>query len=230
MTKLCFIDTETTSLDDRTGEIWEVALIVRTERNEIGDVDDKEYLWQLPVYHLELADPMSLKINNFHARRWPELNDLGADYVDRTNVGVITVRVMAGNPDPDPQVVSITLPHWEMGKWAAQFVKLTQGAHLIGNVTSFDEERLRRLIRSHGQTQMWHYHLICVENLIAGRLGIQPPWKSKELSEAIGVPVPEDQHGALPDTKWARDMYDAVFHDAEVARQKGHLRSFEIKS
>ncbi len=203
MTKLCFIDTETTSLDDRTGEVWEVALIVRTDF--IEGYEDVEYLWQLPIDNLELADPMSLKINNFHDRRW---NSLPLDDFGEYNTGESSL-IIRGEGDH-------LVPSLEIRDWAKIFVELTRGAHFIANVPSFDDLRLRNLLRKHKQTPMWHYHLVCVENLIAGRLGIQPPWASKDLSEAVGVPVPEDQHGAMPDTRWTRDMYDAVFNSTKM--------------
>lgn len=100
----------------------------------------------------------------------------------------------------------------ELGEFARVFALYTRGAHLVGNVISFDEERLRRLLRSHGACPEWHYHLVDVEALVAGKLGIAPPWTSKDLSEAIGVEVPdiEDAHTAAGDASWAMDLYDAV--------------------
>jgi hypothetical protein len=213
--KLCFIDTETTSLDDRQGRIWEVGLIVReypgpeyTDTEQEFDFEDTEYLWQLPVC-LEWADPMSLKIGGFHQRRWPSIKEsyeVIEGHKDAVVDGALSYQDGAGIRTYDPLVLH---PDW-MPEWAEHFVKLTEGSHLVGNVTSFDEERLRYLLRSLHQCQAWHYHLVDVENFIAGCLHLPPPWRSDELSEAIGVPVPEDRHGALPDARWARDMYDAV--------------------
>jgi hypothetical protein len=59
----------------------------------------------------------------------------------------------------------------------------------------------------------WHYHLIDVEALIAGRLAIAPPWKSDDLSRAIGVEPPSDQdrHTAIGDARWVKQMYEAVY-------------------
>ena len=61
----------------------------------------------------------------------------------------------------------------------------------------------------------WHYHLVDVEALAAGKLGIAPPWKSDELSAALGVTITEDdRHTALGDAKWAMRIYDAVMGGA----------------
>lgn len=84
-------------------------------------------------------------------------------------------------------------------------------AHLVGNVVSFDEERLRRLLQREGVKPPWHYHLVDVESMIAGKLGLAPPWESDDLSAAIGVAVTEDdRHTALGDARWAMHLYDAM--------------------
>lgn len=113
-------------------------------------------------------------------------------------------------------------------RFAHEFAILTVGAHLVGAVISFDEERLRRFLRANGECPMWHYHLIDVEALAVGWLAgryedatfaapddtgavYHPPWSSSELSEAVGVdPADYDRHTALGDAKWARAIYDAV--------------------
>jgi len=113
--------------------------------------------------------------------------------------------------------------------FARVFADLTRGAHLVGAVISFDEERLRRLLRANGECPMWHYHLVDVEALAAGYLACRyrglspdgphddrhalarPPWDSNRLSLAVGVnPEQFDRHTALGDARWARAIYDAV--------------------
>jgi hypothetical protein len=84
-------------------------------------------------------------------------------------------------------------------------------------------------MRAHGILPSWHYHLICAENLAVGYLhgrrhgegadrewsnaiaDIGLPWKSDELSAALGVRISdEDRHTALGDAKWAMAVYDAA--------------------
>ena len=65
MTRICFIDTETTSLrPDRRA--WEIGLIVRSEDGTL----DTEHHWFIDVRDLDLgnADVMSLKIGRFYDR------------------------------------------------------------------------------------------------------------------------------------------------------------------
>lgn len=200
MTRLVFLDTETTSLDADTGEIWEVGAIVRTvEHDTDGDqpvtiARGEEHHWLLPVT-LEHANPQSLDIGRFHERHDQGNGTTGS--LDRVDT------------------------------FAQRFARLTHRAHLVGNVISFDEERLRKLLRRHGVMPSWHYHLIDCEALAAGYLaGLRaaaeipdprwidptPPWNSRDLSEALRVEPPSDdeRHTALGDARWAMRMYDAV--------------------
>jgi DNA polymerase III epsilon subunit-like protein len=95
--------------------------------------------------------------------------------------------------------------------FAETFRELTNDCHLAGAVISFDEERLRQLLRAHHECPMWHYHLVDVESLAAGKLGLGPPWDSDELSRQVGVdPDDFDRHSALGDARWAKAIYDAV--------------------
>lgn len=59
MTKLAFIDTETTGLDPDRHGIWEVALII----------GEREHVWQFPI-HETAADPFALKLNGYWDRHW----------------------------------------------------------------------------------------------------------------------------------------------------------------
>jgi len=90
-------------------------------------------------------------------------------------------------------------------------------------------------MRANGILPSWHYHRQDVETLAVGYLtalrrfapespeiaGLTPgqlatlgdlPWDSEFLSSALGVPVPdgEDRHTAIGDSRWCRDMFDAV--------------------
>lgn len=198
MTRLVFVDTETTSLrHDRRA--WEVGLIVRDPGRE-----DREFHWFIGTGDLDLggADPFSLKIGRFYERH-PQYR------------GTV-------NSDEHPEAYVL-----------GQVEKLTRGAHLVGAIVSFDADVLAARMRANGICPSWHYHLVCVENLAAGWLHrdaallenrqhsleaaarwrdlATPPWKSEDLTAALGVTVAEaDRHTALGDARWARDVYDAV--------------------
>jgi hypothetical protein len=97
----------------------------------------------------------------------------------------------------------------------------TRGATVVGAVPNFDTERLQRmLVRMRldcgGSYMPWHYHLVDVENLAVGFLAgrgkiLPPPWKSDELSKAIGVdPEQFARHTAMGDVLWVQAQYDAI--------------------
>jgi len=201
MTRIVFCDTETTSLrPDRRA--WEVGLIVR----EPGE-DDREVSWFVNDRDLDLAnaDVMSLKIGRFYERH-PQYR------LDRESTGT----------DTETEYDALRL-----------IEAITRGAHLVGAVPNFDADVLGARMRANGICPAWHYHLICVENLAAGwlnrhaavlenreatieeatrlRVLASPPWKSDDLSAALGVKVSaEDRHTALGDARFARAIYDAV--------------------
>ena len=211
MTRICFIDTETTGLDPDQHAIWEVALITPC---------GGEHVWQFPVEEMA-ADPFALNIGRYWERRWSADND----------VPVLNAIYDAHNAKSRrknfPDEGRAIRPN---ATWARHFRDLTAGCHLAGAVISFDEERLRRLLHSLGVLHRWHYHIIDVEALAVGSLcglhkrgrggvadavanGDVPglPWKSDDLSAALGVKVSdEDRHTALGDARWAMRIYDAV--------------------
>lgn len=204
MTKICFIDTETTGLDPDRHAIWEVALITP---------DGDEHLWQFPVDEMA-ADPIALTIGRYWERHWSTDNDVD------TLSAIYHAHNAKSRRKNFPDKGRAIRPS---NTWARHFRDLTAGCHLAGAVISFDEERLRRLLHSLGVLHRWHYHLIDVETLAAGYLALPSreafgnfdplklPWNSDELSAALGVTVSdEDRHTALGDARWARAIYDAV--------------------
>lgn len=194
MTRICFIDTETTSLrPDRRA--WEVGLIVREP-----DAPDAEHLWYVDDRDLDLgnADLMALKIGRYHDRH-PDV-------------------LFAANPHHTIANVARCRSERDV---MAEVERLTRGAHLVGAVPSFDAEVLAARMRAHGICPSWHYHLIDVEALAVGYLASVPPgpggadlelpWDSDALSAALGVTVSDDErHTALGDARWARAIWDAV--------------------
>lgn len=151
--------------------------------------DGAETLWRLPV-DLAEADPMSLGINGFHDR-YPYWH----------------------TPEEERPAI--------LRDFAQHFAALTRDLHLAGACVHFDEHTLWDLLRANGECPMWHYHIIDVEALAAGwlrwqsdqakRVFAQPPWKSTDLSLAVGVnPDSFARHSAMGDARWAKAIYEAV--------------------
>jgi len=201
MTAICFIDTETTSLrHDRRA--WEIGIIARA-----SDGSETEHHWFIDINDLDLgnADVMSLKIGRFYDRH-PQAR------LDKDFAG----------PEVDDELDVLY-----------EVETVTRGAHLVGAVVSFDADVLSQRMRANGICPSWHYHVVDVEALAAGWLHrhaavlenreatieeatalrrlASPPWKSDDLSAALGITVSEeDRHTALGDAKFARAIYDAV--------------------
>lgn len=228
MTKLAFVDCETTGLEPDRHEIYEVGLILRD--HDQAD-RDQEYRWWLEV-DLAKADPNALKVGRYFDRQ-PMLHLTCAWEPDR-DTGLIGLKKRA-------------VGHLEV---ADSVMRYTAGAHLVGAVPSFDAAFLSRLLRANGCCPAWHYHLVDVEALAAGHLAGQrwlaekmgvsaedrsdgavwartatkaaeiapPPWDSTDLSRAVGVePQDFERHTALGDARWARAIYDKVVGDGQAS-------------
>ena len=164
MTALAFLDIETTSL----------ARPFSTTPSEVwevglivrGENDLGRYEVErswLLPVTLEHADTVSLDIGRFHDRH-PQGDRYEGD--------------AAATPTDE---------------FVREFVDLVDGCHLVGNVVSFDEERLAAILLGHHFTAMpWHYHLIDVEALAAGYLrGLH------DVVVEYGIPVADpDSYGA----------------------------------
>lgn len=187
--KLAFVDTETTGLDPDRHAIWEVAIIAEGE--------ELSWLVELTDEDLAAADPVALDIGRFHERHPQGLR-------------------FTGPP------ASIVAAPYGIAKAVAYAL---EGRHVVGAIPSFDTERLARLLRRHDLEPTWHYHIIDVEALAVGWLAgsfdwsegppagdkLTLPWKSEELSRAVGVEPEEfNKHTALGDARWAKAVYEAV--------------------
>lgn len=202
MTRIVAIDTETTSLRaDRRA--WEIGAIVRGPGGE-----DREHVWLIAAEDLDLgnADLFSLNVGRFYQRH-PQARD-GALGLTGKYPGTVSER-----------------------RALSDIESLTRDAHLVGAVVNFDADVLSARMRAHGICPSWHYHLLDSEALAVGYLSgspafgqspagskqqevadlIGPPWKSGDLSAALGITVSEEErHTALGDARWALRIYDAV--------------------
>lgn len=182
VSEICFIDCETTGLDPERHVPWEIGLIV-------GD-ETCEWIIELSIKEMSRADPQALRLTHYYERVATEEGP-PPRWIWGSNHGTVS------HPGREP-----------FARWLAGFIGTR---HLAGNVVSFDARMIGDFLKRNGAPPIWHYHLIDVENIAAGRLGLTPPWKSEDLSRALGVdPDQYERHTALGDARWAAAMYEAA--------------------
>lgn len=209
MTKIAFLDTETTGLGPKT-EVWEIGLVLRTF--EATDEDDRtppayvdtEYCWRIRP-RMKHAEPTGLRIGRYYERM---------DNLANYPVGQAR-RVVHPHFEGEDEPSRAT----EARFVAMDLVQFLDGATIVGAVPDFDTRQLGRFLKRWNQAGTWHYHLVDVETLAAGHLGRRPPWGVDDLLGEFGLRYDEaDRHTALGDARMVRDLYDAVFRRAEENR------------
>lgn len=189
---LAFVDCETTHLDPRRGDVWEIAVIRRRE-----DGVDVEYVWQVRP-DLATADPEALKIGRFEERfvvpdGWDAIEFMSSGAPFRTLI---------------PEMLF-------------DLQEALSGAVIVGSNPGFDVAFLTKLLQAYGRKLPWHYRPIDIATLAAGyiygkdrefMLQNDRPFSSYWVSRELGVepPAKDVAHTALGDARWARDVYDAV--------------------
>lgn len=188
LSNVAFIDCETTGLDPTRHVPWEIAIII----------DDQEYSWILMLTEAELAaaEPMALKIGGWYTR-----------------AGELSYPQSAQSASK----VQHKVQYFERQALADRIVKLIGERHIVGAVPSFDDRFVGDFCRLWVRPPIWHYHLVDIEAMAAGALRQEPPWKSNDLSRAVGVdPEQFDRHTALGDARWNKAVYTKILEDAAV--------------
>lgn len=188
MTPLIFLDCETTGLCPDIHAPWEIAWITAVhDDGELVIVDTYTQFVKLSHDQAMRADYDALEVGRFAERYTGQYHATSADVIDDLKTCITTVMEYASTH---------RLPH------------------LVGAVPSFDHAMLcNNWLGWPGFGEgLWHYHLIDVEVLVAGKLGIAPPYNSSDLTNALGVTVDDEvRHTALGDVTWAMNLYAAVY-------------------
>lgn len=209
MSDIVFMDTETLGLDINA-PIWEFAAVRRITAGP--EVEAMAVEGMVP----SIEKSLHLFINNGAQveRKW--LDELPDEFANdfRTRFAQNYGRSLA------PEIAAREIAEFLAGR-----------PHVIGAVPNFDTERIaHQLLRPNRIREPWHYHLIDIENVVvgylvgvgkqaanAGQIGkldmgrVEPPWKSDELSRAVGVdPERFERHTAMGDVRWVMAQWDAV--------------------
>ncbi len=213
MTAICFIDTETTSLrHDRRA--WEIGIIARY------DDKDVERHWFVDTDDLDLgnADVMSLKVGRFYDRHPQARNGRDGGYGDvRDEADVLReVEAVTRGAHLVGAVVSFDADvlgqrmraHGICPSWHYHLcdVEALAVGYLNGR-----RARQNEIVDGYPLENKGEQAPGLVRWNSPGPWDVPLPWKSDDLSAALGITVSEeDRHTALGDAKFARAIYDAV--------------------
>jgi Exonuclease len=110
-------------------------------------------------------------------------------------------------PQEDPKVAAARMA---LGGAASDLGGVTP----VGNGVHFDMEFLSHFLRRTAPAlpnRPWNHRLVDLKSLAAGVLDIDPDKLTTGIiARELGVPLPEDQHSALADARWNRDLYYAM--------------------
>lgn len=200
MTRLVFLDTETTglSLDD---DIWEFAAIVR-------EPDGTEWTHQMFIRHdVQRCSALPPEFLADHRNRFPASDtarwhpDVKSQEEAAREIDVILSgrpHIVGAVPNFDTERLALLLRRFGLDPgWHYHLIDVE--ALAVGWLNgvaagAVDEARMdgRQVPR-------------------LDRSRTAPPWDSNEISRAVGVdPDRFDRHTALGDARWARALWDAV--------------------
>jgi DNA polymerase III epsilon subunit-like protein len=190
MIKLVFGDTETTGLDPRIHDVWDIATILR----EPGKAD-RESSWMVRP-DLTYADPKALEIGGYWERTKhadaPGVHGQPDRWADPDETAAALAPILAGavvvgsNPDFDRSMLTPWLgKHGQV--WAAHYRTIDVVTLGAGVLTA-----QAKLPAALGDPHV-------------------APFSSHKVSRAFGVePNDYPRHTALGDARWVRDLWDAI--------------------
>lgn len=190
MTRICFLDTETTGLQPHHHEVWEIAVISRALP---GDGDDVELMWHVRP-DLTKADPTALRIGRFYERTAP----LDA-WTPARPVPAGTARTPPLTRSPVSSTARTSSRPTRRSTWRSCSASCTATARPRPGTTTSSTSGPSRSATSTAR----------------GAFGAGPapmPWSTERLAELVGVPAQAagSKHTALGDARWVRNLYDEV--------------------
>lgn len=180
--RLFSVDLETTGLDERRQEAWEVGIVIPASPGEPERDTDVEILYQFPIRRWAEAEPEALAVGQFHERYVSPPAGWAYDPAFKMHVKAIEA--------------------------ARAIADLTAGLHPLGAAVQFDLRFLAELLRAWGQNPQWHHRVLDLGSFAAGVVGADGPIPTRTLSETLVENTAA--HTALGDARWNLEVYERL--------------------
>lgn len=184
-----FLDLETTGLDTAVDEITEAAWI-------LDDGTEHHFF----VEHTRLPNEWVLKETDYLTRILPA-----------SKTSLYKVLFLLSRESDAERLVPTSY---------GTIKGIPQTTYLVGANPAFDDRFLRSALRRSNVTDGWgaqmtempyHYHLIDIEAVVMGALGLAIPPKLKECRSLLGLPgANEAPHSALSDAREVKFIWDTL--------------------
>lgn len=185
MNKIVSLDLETTGLDPRIHEVWELGLVPLDESRP-------PLHYHFPVGKLAVAEPTALSVGRFYERfTWPGLDP-------ETNVPRVTTMVDSLLPGED---------HVSAYDACRYIAEALDGATLLVAAAGFDAAFLAPLLRTYGQAPTWHHRPLDLGSFAGGAWGATKPLSTKAIADRVPN---ADAHNAFADAQWNVAVYRSI--------------------
>jgi DNA polymerase III epsilon subunit-like protein len=187
-TRFIAVDLETTGIDSQRAVFYEIALV---SAYRDGGRRERVFWMDLTDEELAAADPTALAVGRYHERLALLGQSVPRIAVDqREDFADMLASILR------KQVLYAANPHFD---------------------AAFLEEFLSRYATGgRADRAPWHFKVVCIEDRVAGALGMRPPYTLSDVARELGAKMPEGRHGALVDARLVVDLEDALLERHEL--------------
>lgn len=185
MAKIAFVDTETTGLNRRLHDMWELAMEVYevTDAGMLGRQVESVHIFTMPV--MADADPTALRMNKFYQRT----NEPSFEWAADEYAAAAHVAQILGTDDCHVAGMQVDFDLAFIEKWLRE-----NGEQQAWHYHAIELESFM------------------VGAIAASGSGTALPWKSDNLSKSLGIEPPskEQRHTAVGDAQWCVRVWESV--------------------
>lgn len=209
MSHVVFLDTETTGLDPRTEDVFEVAIINQAGSEHVFNIQPRRAV-------VERMHPKAVEVNRYHERvgtGW--LWDYTEPALDRIRDLLDGVHICGAVPDFDTRF--LTALYWRFGqeppRWHYHLIDIE--AMAVGYLHGRNGPKCKACghrTPEHGASGCAADDEAAMGGCDCPWTGLSLPWDSDDLSRAVGVEPPseDERHTALGDARWVKRLYENI--------------------